>query len=69
MTGRLLDEKPNIILMNHKFDWTRNEIEVFKRYFKAGIKMTDIADLMNEDEVDLMLLGVHLYEKGELTLR
>lgn len=62
MIGRNVE----IILENCKFDWKKEQIDLFIKLYNQNIRPTKIAKLMNEEEIDITLLGLHLFQEGKI---
>ncbi|WP_287786167.1 hypothetical protein [Megamonas sp.] len=55
---------PIIILEEAKFIWTYEEIKRAHSLFKQGIKPTIVAEILEQDILDVSLLLIHLINKN-----
>lgn len=62
MIGRNVE----LILENCKFIWEKEQIDLFIKLYNQNIRPTKIAKLMNEEEIDITLLGLHLFQEGKI---
>lgn len=55
-----------IILQDAKFYWSVAVINQAKNLFEKGFKPSQVAEIMNEKEIDIGLVYLHLLETKQL---
>lgn len=55
-----------IILDGRKFGWEKEQIDLFIELYNQNIRPTKIAKIMREEEIDITLLGLHLFQEGKI---
>ncbi|EMF0617564.1 hypothetical protein G9L34_002473 [Enterococcus hirae] len=55
---------PVIILGETKFIWTHEEIEQARLLFSQGVKPSKVAEIMDQEILDVGVLLLHLAEKN-----
>ena len=53
-----------LILVEAKFIWSWERLELARQLFSKGYKPTQVAKIMGEDVLDIGLLLLHLMDKG-----